>query len=186
MKRLTFYLLLSLLLPLGVVAQDDEKPEAAQERDAPLLNRVFFGGNFSANIGNFNTFINVSPRVGYRITDQLSAGVGLTYMYWRTQNVFFGQPFNTSIYGGNLFSTFFITDRIFSHAEFEVLSVENFDPNLEERRTTVPGLFLGGGYAVPLGRRSSLNLMVLYNVLYRDRVASPYTSPIDVRVGFQL
>ena len=42
--------------------------------------RFFFGGDFWLSFGT-NAYINVSPMVGYRITERFSAGVGPIYIY---------------------------------------------------------------------------------------------------------
>lgn len=195
----SLFFMLLLALPMVLQAQDNDEisdtdtTSVAQEERAERTNaapsirdRIFFGGNFALSFGNVNTFVNISPRVGYRVTDRFSAGVGITYMYWRFNNRFAFNNVSTSVYGGNIFTRYAITNQIFAHAEGELLSAEDFTTQDEGDRTLVPGLFIGGGYAVRLGNRSFLNIMVLYNLLYDNNVSSPYTSPIDVRIGVQL
>lgn len=191
MKKILF-LALGLLLSFTVLAQeeDDETDYTADDepQEAPSFgDRLFFGGNFALSFGNINTFVNISPRVGYRVTERFSMGVGVTYMYWAFNNRFnVGGDVNTSVYGGNLFARYAITNQVFAHAEGELLSTEDFTTVDENDRDLIPGFFVGGGYAVPLGRRSFLNIFVLYNFLYDNNVSSPYRSPIDVRIGLQL
>lgn len=184
-----FCLILLSLLSLNLWAQNRNPADSTRnwdEETPSLRDRIFFGGNFALSFGNFNTFVNISPRVGYRVTERFSAGLGITYMYWAFNDRFgYSRDVSTSVYGGNLFGRYAITNRVFAHIEGELLSTEDFTTIDENDRTLVPGFFVGGGYAVPLGRRSFMNIFVLYNLLYDNNVSSPYNSPIDVRIGLQ-
>ncbi len=172
--------------------EDTQTPEREKKARDPAWDRVFWGGNATANFGNLNSFVYLSPRVGYRITDQFSAGVGLTYMYrsFNARNAFLNAGIgniSTSLYGGNIFGRLNVTEQLFAQTEFEALSVENFDTfDIPDDRALVPSFFVGGGYSFRLGKRSFLNTMVLYNLLYTNTQNNPYSSPIDFRVGIQL
>lgn len=49
-------------------------------------------------------------------------------------------------------------------------------------RDWVPGFFIGGGVTYPIGRNLSVNLVLMYNVIYDDN-RSPYGSPLASRGG---
>jgi hypothetical protein len=144
-------------------------------KDMSFSERVFFGGNFGLQFGNI-TFIDISPLVGYRVTDRSAAGAGISYMYYR--EYFPGiYEFSTSIYGGRLFGRYFILDNIFAHAEYEVLNLESY---YDQRRLNVVSLLGGGGYRQHIGGRTFLNAMILWN--FNESAYSPYRNPI-IRMG---
>lgn len=40
--------------------------------------RIFIGGNFGGNLSGQNTYVDISPIVGYKFTDKFMAGIGAT------------------------------------------------------------------------------------------------------------
>ena len=149
-----------------------------------LSDRVYFGGNIGLQFGTV-TNIELSPVVGYRFTDDFSAGIGITYIYFKRE--FDNYPdFETNIYGYRFFARHNIQEQFYAQAEYENLSLEFFNINDgSSRREWVPGAFIGGGYFQPLGRNAGFNITALYNVLY-DENKSPYNSPYVIRVGLTM
>lgn len=149
--------------------------------DGSLKDRIFVGGNLGLQFGTI-TNIEVSPLVGYRFNNKFSAGLGLTYIYFKQEIPGF-EDFESNIYGYRFFTRYNIQQQFYATAEYENLSLEFLNStDLSIRREWVPGAFIGGGYFQPLGRRAGLNLSVLYNVLFDDQ-KSPYNSPWVFRVG---
>src|SRR5690606_3966992 len=106
------------------------------------------------------------------------------YQYINYKNV----GLKTSNYGGSIFSRFNISQQFFLHTEYEGLNFETFNVEGGEVRTEriySPSLFLGCGYFQPLGARSGVSFMLLYNLIY-DRDKSSYPQPYVIRVGFSL
>lgn len=159
----------------------DEKKDEGKEEGPSFWDRTYFGGNFSLQFGDI-TFIDISPLMGYMLTEKLSAGVGATYQY--TKYDFSRFKFETNTYGGRVFGRYNFFPEFFGHAEVESLSFEFIDQNDAITREWVPGVFLGGGYFASFGRsRGGFQIMGLYNLAY-DEVKSPYNSPFIVRIGF--
>lgn len=173
MKKLSCYILLifSLLSSFSVAQEHDD---TARKR---FSERIFFGGNIGLQFGTV-TFIDVSPLIGYELTEKLSAGVGATYQYYRYRDRF--NDFSTNIYGGRVFSRYNILKNIFSHVEYEVLNLEAFDL---EKRINVTSILVGGGFRQQLGGRTYLNLLVLWNI--NESAYSPYRNPI-IRGGISI
>ncbi len=181
------FIFLILLTVTGVVtAQRDSEPLTLRER-------FYFGGNFGLQFGSI-TRVEISPLVGYRITPRLSSGIGITYIYHKEKT--FITDFETSIYGGRVFSRFdLIKDfnkfiplgfngGLFAQVEYEPLNIESriFHPfGLEAERYWYHGVFAGGGLNLPLGGRTSVNFMVLYDLNHSTR--SPYAEPYVIRFG---
>lgn len=179
--------LLAILLAPVIHAQPDEEEELRP------VDRIFFGGNFSLMFG-YITNIEISPLVGYYITPRLAAGTGIKFEYYKDKGFYY--PYQTAIYGGNIFSRYIIIKNlgegmnlglntgIFTQAEYEVLSLEKeyFEPPYtEDGRFLVHSVLVGGGIIQPIGRRSAFLVTVLYNL--NESVRSPYSNPI-IRVGF--
>jgi len=153
----------------------------AQNNNIPWQQKLVFGGNIGLQIGSV-TRIDLSPEVGYKITEQFVSGVGVTYEYyrWKLHN------YSTSLYGGKIFSRYYVMENIFGHAEFELLNLESevFDPNGihgDIKRYWIQSLFVGGGYKQAIGKKSAFIITVLWNL--NETPDSPYTNPI-IRFGF--
>ena len=147
-----------------------------------LSDRIFIGGGGGISASSSQTNISVFPQIGYKVTNNYIAGVGITYQY-----VSIRQPIETSLnnYGWSIFNRYNVFQQFFAYGEFERLNYEFlFYPPEQKERFSFNSLLLGGGYSEGLGGRASFNFMVLYNLLYdpSDDV-SPYNSPWVVRAG---
>jgi hypothetical protein len=169
----------------------EEKKEVKKEKEddeekIPLIDRLYFGGNFGASFGRW-TFVDVSPMVGYKVTPNFSLGVGATYQYQNDRNFDVSQ----SVYGGRLFSRYNIANNflgvgnLFAHAEYEALfaklSYGSFTGRVEST-SLFPAFFIGGGLAFPIGNRSAFTISALYNPFY-DQDNTLYGNPLQIRVG---
>jgi hypothetical protein len=105
-------------------------PLKAQQPDHDKPSRWFAGGNLGLQIGTV-TLIDVSPLVGYMLTNKLAVGVGATYKYYHIRNYFYDpalnryENFRSHIFGGSSFGRYFITQNIFAHTEYEYLRYKN-------------------------------------------------------------
>src|SRR5688572_28342608 len=122
-------ILVSLLLlfttrPFASFAQFEEEDPKPKR---PLRERLFTGGGIIFDIGSTTvgnppipvsiTRIGASPILGCRVTEKLSSGIGVRYIYYREK--IRGYPaYNTNIYGGNVFSQYTIWKSLFAYAEY--------------------------------------------------------------------
>ena len=187
MKNL-FKLLLSVLsifLALAVAqaqtnTETDENTEEGNEKGksgTPLSERIYFGGNLGFGFGDV-TFYDISPLVGYRLTDQFSMGLGGTYRY--TNNKIFNVQFDVT--GGRIFARYDITPTIYPYLEYERLSFR-FGGS-EQPREWQEAIFGGAGFFQPMGRRGGVNILALY-MLNWTATTRIYSQPWQIRVGFQ-
>jgi hypothetical protein len=154
-----------------------ERPEMPAQES--IFDHLYFGGGFGLSFGNV-TYVEISPLVGYKLTDRFSAGLALKYIYYKYSDDY--QKYSTNIYGGGPFARYIIFDGLFLHTEFEVLNLEVPDPfSYNLRRENITSVFVGGGYRQMIGNSSSLDLMLLYNI--NESTNSPYSNPV-IRVGF--
>lgn len=183
MKKLAFLLVLFTLVGLQAKAQKEIDDQS------DFWERVYFGGNLGLQIGNVETSIVLSPMAGYMFTQKFSAGVGVTYQYYKAEYQTF--KYSTNLYGGRLFGRYNINENIFAYAEYESLRTDvpqRYDPVKQEivyDKQWVPGVFVGGGLMQRIGPNAGIQFMALYNLAY-DNLRSPYPSPFIIRVGFTL
>ncbi len=167
--------------------------------------RLIFGGWGVFGIGSGVTNLGITPIVGYRITDEFSAGIGFGYQYLRIKDYYSVivdistareelKPLNAHFYSPSVWGRYLIWSNIFAHAEYEhnISSYKEYENNLlltppyEERKVSVsvPSLLLGGGLRQPVGGRAALVIMALYDVLQDPR--SPYYNTFALRVGINV
>jgi hypothetical protein len=167
------------------------------EEEVTWRDRLFFGGNLGLVVGDI-TIIEVTPLAGYRITPRWSAGIGLKYEYYKSSGRAYatstGESYSTSIYGGNIFTDFVFLKNfptnglsLFGHGEYEGLSLENkyFTDNLNSSgRYILNSVLIGIGLRQRMGMRSSLNIMLLWNL--NETQNSPYPSNPILKFNFIL
>ena len=185
MKR-TILLFAYCLLPIAFVtlsvdegvSQDFTPPKTPDPaKDKPPFwswSRVYGGGGLGLQFGTF-TLINSAPDIGYKITDRLSAGVGIRYIYMADKRVI--PIYEMNVYGGSVFSRLLLTDFLFAHAEYEVLNGP-FGYYTNER-TNLTNVWVGGGFRQHSGN-VSLNIMGLWNL--NDTPNNPFPNP-QLRIG---
>jgi len=150
----------------------DYVKEDKSKKSFDIKDKFFAGGNFGLQFGNM-VLVDISPLVGYRVTNKLSVGLGFTYTYFKNYDI----HYSTSIYGGRLFSRYFILDNLFLHGEYEILNGEwRYND-----RFNITSILAGAGYRQPIGSSAAFDIMALWN--FNESVDSPYSNPI-IRAGF--
>lgn len=156
------------------------------EDDPTPAQRIFFGGNLGLSFGTVN-YVEISPLVGYRITDRLSAGVGLNYTYV-SSNYY---DYNGYAYGGSVFASYTIVKNlsefipinsnagILLYGENSILNVEQYYKLEGVKWINTP--LLGVAFQVPISQRSYAMFMVLFN--FNETRYSQYSNPV-IRISF--
>ena len=162
-------------------AQNPPRPDAPPREQRDFWDKIYIGGNLGLQFGTY-TVVDLEPQIGYRITDRLTSGIGITYIYSKYTDPTYNYTFKTNIYGGSLFTRFLVYESLFAQVEYEQLSLEAFDYFQQKAtRIWVPAFFVGGGYRQQIGERSSFQFLILYDII-QDR-NSPFINPV-IRVGF--
>jgi len=172
-KIIIFVLLLS--ISHFAISQKDSIPTN------PFRNKLYTGGGVGLQIGGV-TLIEVSPILGYIITNKLSVGIGASYQFMKIREY----NISSNTYGGSVFSRYTIWRNIFAHAEYELLNFENitlYNNVISKQRMYVSSLFVGGGYRQMIGENSAMVLLVLWNL--NETPYTPYTNPI-LRIGVEI
>lgn len=156
-------------------------PLAAQFREqdtrGDFLERIYFGGGGGFSGGNQFTSLSLSPLVGYKVKENFSAGMQVTYQFTKLGN------FNASNYGGGPFVLYAFFDKVFAYSQFEYLNVQPLIGGGKSDRRDFTSLFAGLGYNEPVGRNLAFQVALLYNLLHGDGINSPYESPAQLRAG---
>lgn len=176
--------LIFLTISLVFTAQDyvEEDSTSTSTRNYDLLEHLYFTGSMSLQFGTINV-IGANPGVGYKITDNFSAGIGATY--FRIKQTGFN-PY--SYYGANLFAKYIIMDNFFIQSEYHLLNLEVLTTtenyNIGDR-ATIPFLYFGGGYRQEVGGGVYFIISALWDVI--EKPESPFINPLirgGISVGF--
>jgi hypothetical protein len=164
-RQLLVFCSILIVLSSAVVSAQKIRKEAP-----PFRERIFYGGSFGLQFGSI-TDIEVSPVVGYWLLSRLAVAVGPNYRFYK-------DPLGrTDIYGGRVYTQFVVIQDLnsiipfglnfgfFLHAEDELLNLESGFwkvPQYASDRFFLNTCLAGVGMSQPMGRRSSMNLMVLW------------------------
>ena len=187
MKKLLFFLLLSIVSYTSTYAQDPivikqdssvrDLDEPVDVRDLPFRQRLKFGGGIGGlQFGN-PTVVGISPMVGYQATNDLIVGLAVDYQY--QGGTLFGQKYSINQYGPRLFGQYrlHLLENILSGA-FLQGEVQKYYASSQGRSVDYDVQALAG-IGIGFG---GFNLTALYNLNYNEGT-SPYGSPIVIRVG---
>jgi hypothetical protein len=195
-ERTVFLVCLFVLFSFSVISaqnsKEDQFPFEQENRDAvpPVKDRLFYGGSFGLMFGTI-TDIQVSPVIGFWVLPRVAIAVGPTYRYYKDQ------VDRTALYGGRSYLQFVVIQDInsflpvgvhtgfFLHAEDELLSLKTSfwknPPPYETDRFYINTVLAGAGISQQIGRRSSLNFMVLWPL--NESIYEIYSKP-EIRISF--
>lgn len=149
MKITRWYIpIIALFLAFFIISPAAAQREKKQQSEKPPFGqRIFLGGALGFSIGSYSSLIDVSPIIGYAVTNEFVVGIGLTYKYYRYRD-YYAQidsvgsivglyDFKSNIYGGSVWARYFLTkteipiiENIFLHVEVEPLVfVNKYTPN---------------------------------------------------------
>ena len=196
-RRRTIPIIAFLICSFSLFAQVEE-PVQIEGSKKPVKekpkfsDRLMFGGDIGLSVGTY-TYVNVSPAVGYRVTDRLIVGLGPIYIYENYKNY----NLESSMYGAKVITSFTVlrgTDinpnfqigNLILHMENEMLNVQplmydQFGQPVFGGRQWIDNFLIGGGLSQPLSSRFSVSVLILWDVT--NNAYSPYSNPI-FRIGF--
>ncbi len=183
----------------GEAKRKDLKPKGFD------ASRLVLGGGAIVSAGTGYVNLGLSPMIGYKITDNFAAGIGLSYQYYRNkfeQVAIVDQNNNivdiiqydrkTSLYSANIWARYIVWRNLFVHVQPEIMNVGVptlvQDPvgniTIGENREYIPAALVGLGIRQPITGSLSLFVMALYDVVQNP--SSPYYKNIDFRIGFNI
>lgn len=137
------------------------------------------GGSLGFGFGKINV-VEVSPRIGYRLTPNLTAGLGIGYRYYNNQN--YSPALTQNIYSGLAYANYQFLQNLYAHSEFDITS---YKTNNNSSRISTPGLLTGAGYILGVGSTVQFTIEALYDLLY-DKQKSYRSNPWVVRGGIRV
>jgi len=166
----------------------NDQTKTSQDNSAKV-NRWYYGGNIGFSFWNNYFYLSISPMVGYKITPQFSIGGKVGYAYSSDSSV--DPTFNTSSYGGSIFSRYRVIPQFYLHGEFAYISYENayLKPlgGYTTERNWVPFLLLGGGFSQMISPNVWAYAEILFDVINDEnspyKAGDPFIS-FGVGVGF--
>ncbi|MDD5508111.1 MAG: hypothetical protein PHD25_07240 [Bacteroidales bacterium] len=170
-----FLFILNLAGPTLLSAQPHRNDSIPRSRPG-FVDRLFVGGTFGVQFGTV-TLVDVSPLVGYQISQRLSAAIGIIYQYY-DDNYY---HYSTHIFGGRTWARCYVLkNALFAHAEYELVNYQPYS-YFGDERVNVGSFLLGGGYTQWIGSRAFMSLTVLWN--FTESPYSLYDNPI-IQIGF--
>ncbi|CAA7195116.1 hypothetical protein [Chryseobacterium potabilaquae] len=142
-------------------------------------NKWTFGGGIGIGFGSNSAFyLQASPRVGYKITDDLEGGV-VGSVSWQTSN-----SFKSTMFGVGPFMNYYIGRSFYLGANLQQYFInykdKYYDYSTNEQETA---LYLGGGYMQRIGNNSFMQIGLMYNVLWKEN-SSVFSSGLIPNIGF--
>jgi hypothetical protein len=196
-SRRTISIIAFLICSFSVFAQVEE-PVQIEGKKKPVKEkpkfseRLVFGGDIGLSVGTY-TYINISPAIGYRVTDRLTMGLGPIYVYENYKNY----NLESSMYGGKVITSFTVlrgTDinpnfqigNLILHMENEVLNLKPLGIDLYGQmvygsRLWIDNFLIGGGLSQSISSKFNVSILILWDVT--NNMYSPYSNPI-FRIGF--
>lgn len=153
----------------AVEAQAATPPPPKARQKKPIKDKLYYGGYLNLSLGSY-TMIGIEPMIGYKIIPRLSVGAKIRYDYVSDSR--YGETYTSSSYGASVFSRLLVFRGLYAHAEYAGYNYEYYNAFGESNRQWVPFLFLGAGYNLRVGKRSSVIAQVMFDVLQNDN--SPY------------
>lgn len=180
--------------PSGLELPGREQARQAAQLHAEQYTKLFVysgvGLGYSSIYGSSTFNFSVSPAIGYRVTDRLAIGPGISYAY---NNYGFdngpGQTkhISASNFGVKVFGQFMVIDHFFIHAEYETTKAELLAVDQQgyltggtvSRQVQTP--LAGVGYRSQISNRAAADIVLLYN--FQDNYNSIYPNPV-IRFNF--
>lgn len=134
-----------------------------------FFDNVRFGGGINMGLGQSHSYFSIAPSAIYDISEQFSAGVGFTYMYYKRKST--TQP-TTNIYGGSILTLFRPIKGIQLSAEFERIKLSKKQIFQEAISPWQEALFIGAEYVT-----GNISMGLRYDVLYEKNLIS--VSPLS-------
>ncbi len=166
------------LLFIGIASQ-------AQTIGTSSLNpnsRWTFGGGagigFSGGSGGAGTSIGVTPRIGYRLTDNLEAGLAGSFTWMNSKYL------STSMVGVGPFANYYFGRSIYISGLFQQYWINQKDKVYNQKyNTDEAALYFGAGYMQRISNGAYMQIGASYNVLYKKE-SSVFSSGFVPSIGF--
>ena len=151
---------------------------------------AFSGGSFGLTFGSV-TDIQLDPELGYRFGKYFYLGIGVDYEYYKYTDPSVNYSTSAQLIGGNIFARYVVYKNIFAEMQVKAINWDapQFDyltQSLTFQNVTVPAFNIGVGYLEPIGQRSAIYIVVLYDLIYGNNSPAPSPLGVDFGINFGL
>ncbi|GAB4208601.1 MAG: hypothetical protein Fur0023_20310 [Bacteroidia bacterium] len=144
--------------------------------------KITLGGNFAFFTSTRYTFIDISPIIGYRISNMILIGAGPVYNYY--SQYLYNSRYTFDIYGFRTLGRIYLLESLFFQTGWDILnrSIYTIQNNtLQKERMWVQNIWIGGGIRYMIAPNAYMFTSILYNLNQNNY--SPYPNPY-VQIGF--
>ena len=145
----------------------------AQERS----NRWVLGGSLGFSLGESRTSLNISPQLGYRLTDSFTLGGGFNYAYYKWKS----SDSRSNYLGLNAYAQLTPIRYLRLFVQPEVYRRWGRTAGISDEEKVFATLLVGGGVIVPVVR-GGISMSVYYDVIQNEN--SPYRDRLIYSVGY--
>ncbi|MFW2135054.1 hypothetical protein ACK2M7_02005 [Chryseobacterium sp. TY4] len=142
-------------------------------------NRWTYGGGLGLGFGSGGRFdLQVSPRLGYRLTNDFEMGL-MGNFTWQTADAY-----KSTMFGVGPFANYYFGRNFFLTSAFQQYFI-NFINKYDKQtyRTDESALYLGGGYMTRIGSNAYFQVGLTYNVLWKEN-NSIFGNGLVPNIGF--
>lgn len=159
MKKLVFLLVLA--FSLGFKAQIGTSTQVGGENSKWTFGgSAGLGGSFGN--GGGGTSVSLSPRVGYKITENLETGVAGSFTWSNSKY------FSSTTTGVGPFANYYISRNFYLSSLFQEYFFNEKDKYSGLKYSgDEAALYFGGGYMQRIGTGAYMQIGAMYNVLYK-------------------
>ncbi len=168
-----------LIIPLFLLISGSVFSQMVSDSLSGNHNRWTFGGGIGVGFGSQSTFyLSASPRVGYRLTDDLEGGMTAS-VSWQTSDFY-----RSTMFGIGPFVNYYIADMFYLSANYQHYFINYKDKFYDYKMNNQEdALYLGGGYMQRVGNNSFIQIGLMYNVLWKEN-SSIFSSGLVPNIGF--
>ena len=178
----------SMLFSLNAFAQPDDYVNVLPLNDDATENlnnltrreRTVVGGSLGLGLSSSNGagmfYGSLTPLVGYRLSEKVSAGLGFNYTYYKSR------LYEEQFYAGIAWARLGLYNGLFACAEINQVNVPVYSA-AGMKRETFPLLLVGGGISQGIGHGLGTYVQIMYDLT--EDVRSPY-GPLIIRGGILL
>lgn len=144
---------------LGISLNALAQPVLPPPMDEAYPSRFFYGGNVNFQFGN-GFAIGGSPYCGWQFTRRFGMGLGADYRYYTKD------PYSSHSIGARVFATYdIVIPTLYARTELAYFWFNEYRDGNKLGTSTVPYIFIGGGYRQPVGKNVYLEAEVMFDVL---------------------
>lgn len=137
--------------------------------------KLFVGGNLGLIFGTNYTNVDISPLIGYHVTDWFAAGVNFNFDLVSEKGYTDASQSYTTL-GGGIFMRFYPVSQFYAQIQPEYnrysIQVKSGSSIIGQETHNVASLLMGGGYVQQISPKVSLTFGIFYDVL--QNIYSPY------------